>query len=224
MENTTINPRSNQISESSMKVLSNTYKLLSLNLVTSSMCAVAAMSFGVPPVNPLLFLLLYFVVLFAVVKARNSVFALPLTFLLTGLLGYTLGPILSAYASLPNGASLVGQSLLATGLIFGAISVYTIKTKQVVSAGVQSFLAIGMLTVFVMSLLNVFFFQSGVLSLVCSSFVVFISSGIMMWQISDIVNDGEDNYVMATVTLFVQLYNLLLSILNILTAFTGSND
>lgn len=206
-----------------MKVLSNTYKLLALNLFTSSMCAFASMSLGVPPMSPLLFFLGYFVLLFAVYKTKNSVMALPLTFALTGFMGYTLGPVLGIYLGMENGASIVGQALLATGIIFGGISAYTIKTKKLVSPGVKTFLSVGMLVLFVMSLLNFFFFQSGLLSLVCSSFVVFISTGIIMWQISDIVNDGEDSYIMATVTLFVQLFNLFVNILS-LTGILGGDD
>lgn len=139
-----------------MKVLSNTYKLLALNLFTSSMCAFASMSLGVPPMSPLLFFLGYFVLLFAVYKTKNSVMALPLTFALTGFMGYTLGPVLGIYLGMENGASIVGQALLATGIIFGGISAYTIKTKKLVSPGVKTFLSVGMLVLFVMSLLNFF--------------------------------------------------------------------
>lgn len=223
MNSTTLDTGKNQISESSLKVLSNTYKLLAMNLFTSALCAFAAMTYGVPPVSPLLFIGGYFALLFGVSVTSRSAMGLPMTFLLTGFLGYTMGPVLNSFLALPNGAGLVAQSLIATSVIFIAISVYTIKTKKVLSNNMTSFLAIGMLVLFVMGLLNVFFFQSGILSLALSSMVVFISSGIIMWQISDIVNDGEDNYILATVTLFVQLFNLFMNILNILGFLSGDD-
>lgn len=205
------------------RILRNTYILLGLTLVFSAFTAGLALVANVPPLNPFVTLIGYFGLLFLTNFTRNSSWGLLSVFGLTGFMGYTLGPILNHYIhGFTNGRELVMMSLGATGLIFFALSAYALTTKKDFSF-MASFLMVGMIVAFLASIAT-FFFHMPVLMLTLSVVFILLSSGIILFQTSQIIHGGETNYIMATVTLYVSLYNIFLSLLNLLGAFSGNRD
>ncbi len=198
------------------KVLRNTYLLLGATLAFSAAMAGVAMALDLKPFG-LFTLLIYFGLLFAVHKTQNSGWGLVWTFALTGFLGLTLGPILELYLqALPNGSQLVMTALGTTAAAFLGLSAYAIKSERDFSF-MGGFLAIGAIGAFVLGLIA-YFFHLSTLSLVASGLFVIVSGGLMLWQTSEIVRGGERNYIMATITLYVSLYNMFLSLLHLLGA------
>jgi len=203
------------------KVLRNTYMLLSMTLLFSAAMAGVSMAFNVPYFGPVITLVGYFGLLFLTNKFRNSGAGIACVFALTGFMGLTLGPLLSAYMqNVPNGGELIMTALGATGAIFFALSTFVLVTKKDLNF-MTGFLAVGTLGVFIVSLLGLFFDFSA-FQMVISTVWVIVSSGWIMWQTSQIIHGGENNYIMATVTLYVSLYNIFMNLLMILGM--GNND
>ncbi|MBK7541998.1 MAG: Bax inhibitor-1/YccA family protein [Candidatus Competibacteraceae bacterium] len=203
------------------KVLRNTYLLLSMTLLFSAFTAGVAIVTHAPPLHWLITLGGYFGLLFVVTKLRNSVWGLAAVFALTGFLGYTLGPILSLYLSLPNGPQLVMTALAGTGAIFLALSGYALVSRKDFSF-MGGFLMVGMLVAFLASI-GAVLFHLPMLSLAVSAMVILLMSGMILWQTSDIIHGGETNYIMATVTLYITLFNLFVNLLQILGIFSGDD-
>ena len=203
------------------KVLRNTYMLLSLTLLFSALTAGFAMATNAPPLHWLITLGGYFGLLFVVTRLRNSVWGLAAVFALTGFLGYTLGPILNFYLSLPNGSPVVMTALAGTGAIFLALSGYALVSRKDFSF-MGSFLMVGILVAFLAGL-GAALFNIPMLSLAVSAMVVLLMSGMILWQTSDIIHGGETNYIMATVTLYITIFNLFVSLLQILGIFSGDD-
>jgi modulator of FtsH protease len=198
-------------------VLRNTYLLLSATLLFSALTAGIAMAVNMPPLG-LASLLVYFGLLFGVYKTRNSAMGLVFVFALTGFLGLTLGPLLNLYlTALPNGSQLVMTAFGITGISFLGLSAYAIKSGRDFSF-MGGFLTVGILGAFVLGLVA-YFFQLPTLSLAVSGMFVLAMGGLILFQTSEIVRGGETNYIMATVTLYVSLYNLFTSLLHLLGAF-----
>ena len=198
--------------EGALKILRNTYLLLSATLVFSAVCAFISMAIGMPYLG-LWMLLPYFACLYMVERNKHNSSGLFWVFALTGFMGLTAGPIISSYIAY-QGYQIVLMALAGTGAIFFAASSYVTTTGKNLS-GWTGFLVIGMIVAFVAAIAN-FFLQIQGLSLAISSAVLFIASGIIMVQISAIVNGGERSYISATVTLFVMLYNVFFSLLHLL--------
>ena len=203
------------------KVLRNTYLLLSLTLLFSALTAGFAMVTNAPPLHWLITLGGYFGLLFVVTRLRNSAWGLAAVFALTGFLGYTLGPILNFYLSLPNGSQVVMTALAGTGAIFLALSGYALVSRKDFSF-MGSFLMIGMLVAFLAGL-GAMLFSIPMLSLAVSAMVILLMSGMILWQTSDIIHGGETNYIMATVTLYITIFNLFVNLLQILGVFSGDD-
>ena len=201
------------------KVLRNTYSLLSMTLLFSAVTAGISMALNLPHPGLLLTLVGYFGLLFATAKFRNSGLGLVFVFALTGFMGYTLGPILNAYMSLANGSEIVMTAMAGTGIIFLGLSGYALTSRKDFSY-MGSFLMIGILVGFLAGLGAVFFEMPG-LSLAVSAMFVLLMSGLILWETSNIINGGETNYIMATVTLYVAIFNLFTSLLHLLGAFTS---
>ena len=199
---------------SSNKVLRNTYMLLAMTLLFSALTAGVAIATKAQPLHWLITLGGYFGLLFAVTKLRNSVWGLAAVFALTGFLGYTLGPILSLYLSLPNGSQVVMTALGGTGVIFLALSAYALVSRKDFSF-MAGFLMVGILVAFLASIAAVLF-SLPALSLAVSAMMILLMSGMILWQTSDIIHGGETNYIMATVSLYISLFNLFTSLLHIL--------
>jgi len=202
-------------------VLRNTYMLLSLTLLFSALTAGFAMVTKAPPLHWLITLGGYFGLLFVVTRLRNSAWGLVAVFALTGFLGYTLGPILNFYLSLPNGSQVVMTALAGTGAIFLALSGYALVSRKDFSF-MGSFLMVGILVAFLAGL-GAMLFNIPMLSLAVSGMVVLLMSGMILWQTSDIIHGGETNYIMATVTLYITIFNLFVNLLQILGIFSGDD-
>ena len=201
------------------KVLRNTYGLLAMTLLFSAATAGLAMVMDMPPLNPIVTLVGYFGLLFATSRFSNSGLGLLFVFLLTGFMGLTLGPILNMYLATANGSQLVMTALGGTGVIFLALSGYVLTSRKDFSF-MGGFLMVGVLVAFLGGIAAMIF-SMPILSLAVSGMFVLLMSGLILYQTSEIIHGGETNYIMATVTLYVSIYNLFLSLLHLLTAFAG---
>ncbi len=203
------------------KVIRNTYMLLSMTLLFSALTAGVSMALNLPHPGLLLTLAGYFGLLFLTAKFRDSALGLAFVFALTGFMGYTLGPILNAYLALPNGGQVVMTAMGATGAIFLGLSGYALTSRRDFSF-MGGFLMVGILVAFLAGLGAVFFEMPG-LSLAVSSMFVLLMAGLILYETSNIIHGGETNYLMATVTLYVSIYNLFTSLLHLLGAM-GSQE
>ena len=202
-------------------VLRNTYLLLSMTLLFSALAAGASVALKLPHPGLVITLVGYFGLLFLTTKFRDSALGLAFVFGLTGFMGYTLGPIISAYLQLPNGAQLVMSAMGATGAIFLGLSGYALVSRKDFSF-MGGFLMAGILVAFLAGL-GAIFFEIPALSLSVSAAFVLLMSGLILYQTSAIIHGGETNYIMATVTLFVSIFNLFTSLLQLL-GFMNSSD
>ncbi|MGI9343268.1 MAG: Bax inhibitor-1/YccA family protein [Gammaproteobacteria bacterium] len=194
------------------KVLRNTYMLLAATLAFSGLTAGIGIVTKMPFLNPILTLAVYFGLLFMTSRFRNSGLGLVCVFALTGFLGLTLGPILSFYlTSVPNGGQLVLTSLGATGLIFAGLSGYVLTTRKDFSF-LGGFVMVGMLGLLGVIVLGLFVDLSA-MQMAISAGVVVLMAALILYQTSEIINGGETNYILATVTLYVSIYNLFLNLL-----------
>ncbi len=204
------------------KVLRDTYRLLSATLLFSAAVAGASAALRLPAPGLLLTLAGYFGLLFLTFRLRNSVWGLASVFALTGFMGYTLGPLIAHYLGMAGGPQLVATTMGVTAITFLGLSWYARSATAVNTAGWGSFLMIGILTAFGLGLAAVFF-EMPALSLAVSGVVVLLMSGLIMFETQNIVRGGETNYIMATVSLFVTIYNLFASLLHIF-GFLGGED
>ena len=203
------------------KVLRNTYTLLSMTLLFSAACAAIAVKVNMPPMGIIITMVGYFGLLFLTTKLRNSAWGLVSVFALTGFMGLTLGPIISMYLTIPNGDQIVMTAMGGTGIIFLGLSGYALTTRKDFSF-LGGFLMVGILVAFLAGIASMFLTMPG-LSLAVSAMFILLMSGLILYQTSQIIHGGETNYIMATVTLYISIYNLFLSLLQLLGAF-GGND
>ncbi|MEN8712350.1 MAG: Bax inhibitor-1/YccA family protein [Arenicellales bacterium] len=204
---------------STNKVLRNTYSLLSLTLLFSALTAGTSMALNLPHPGIILTLAGYFGLLFATAKFRNSSMGLVFVFALTGFMGYTLGPILNSYLGMANGGQIVMTAMAMTGAIFLGLSGYALVTRKDFSF-MGSFLMVGIIVGFLAGLAAVFF-NMPALSLTVSAVFVLLMSGLILYETSNIIHGGETNYIMATVTLYVSIFNLFTSLLHLLGFMNG---
>ncbi len=207
--------------EQANKVLRNTYSLLAMTLAFSAVMAGISASMNLPHPGILITLVGYFGLLFFTTKFRNSAMGLVGVFGLTGFMGYTLGPILTRYSGLPNGGEVIGMALGATGVTFFALSAYVLATRRDFSF-MGGFLFAGMV-IALLAGVGALVFNVPALGMAVSAMVALLSAGLILFETSRIVNGGETNYVMATVGLFVSLFNLFTSLLSLF-GFSSSGD
>lgn len=193
------------------RVLRNTYALLSMTLLFSAAVAAASVAMKLPAPGLLLTLGVYFGLLFAIHRLQNSGWALPAVFALTGFMGYSLGPVLSQTLALPGGAQTIALALGATGATFLGLSAWVLTTRRDFSF-MGGFLFAGMV-IAVLAGLAAVFFEIPALGLAVSGMVALLSAGLILFETSQIVNGGERNYVLATVSLYVSVFNLFTSLL-----------
>jgi modulator of FtsH protease len=203
------------------KVIRNTYLLLAMTLAFSAVVASVAMALNLPHPGLIVTLAGYFGLLFLTAKFRDRAAGIGLVFALTGFMGYTLGPILNAYLALPNGPQIVMTAFGATGALFAGLSGYAVVTRRDFSF-MGAFLTVGILVAFVAGLGALFLELPG-LSLAVSAMFVLLMSGLILYETSNIIHGGQTNYVMATVTLYVSIFNLFTSLLHLL-GFMNSDD
>lgn len=203
------------------RVLRNTYALLSMTLLFSAAMATLSVFLKLPAPGLVITLVGYFGLLFLIHKVRNSAWAVPAVFALTGFMGYTLGPLLSMHLALPGGAQAIALALGTTGVTFLALSGWVLATRRDFSF-MGGFLFAGMV-IAILAGLAAMFLQMPALALAVSAMVALLSAGMILFETSRIVNGGETNYVLATVSLFVSLFNLFTSLLSLF-GFGGNND
>ena len=212
---TTVTPASAQ------RVLRNTYALLGLTLAFSALVAGVAMSLKLPHPGILVTLVGFYGLFFLVNKTANSGKGVLAVFALTGFMGYTLGPVLAKHLALPGGAQTIALALGATGATFLALSAWVLASRRDFSF-MGGFLFAGMV-IALLAGLGAVFLQLPALSLAVSAMVALLSAGMILFETSRIVNGGETNYVLATVGLFVSLFNLFTSLLSLF-GFGAGND
>ena len=203
------------------RVLRNTYALLAMTLLFSAAVASASVAHQWRAPGMILTLVGYFGLLFAIHKLQNSAWALPAVFALTGFMGYTLGPLLTHSLALPGGAQTVSMALAATGTTFIGLSAYVLLTRRDFSF-IGGFLFCGMV-IAVLAGIAAMLLDIPALGLAVSGMVALLSAGLILFETSRIVNGGETNYVMATVGLFVSVFNLFTSLLSLF-GIGGSNE
>ncbi|MGB2941473.1 MAG: Bax inhibitor-1/YccA family protein [Candidatus Macondimonas sp.] len=204
------------------RLIRNTYTLLAMTLLFSAATAGLSMALDLPHPGILITLVGYFGLLFLVTRLRDSAWGLAAVFALTGFMGLTLGPIVQAYLTmLPNGGQVVMMAMGGTGAIFLGLSGYALTSRRDFSF-MGGFLMVGILVAFLAGL-GAIFFQLPALSLAVSAMFVLLMSGLILYQTSNLVHGHETNYIMATVTLYISIYNLFLSLLQLL-GFASSDD
>ncbi len=204
------------------RLIRNTYTLLAMTLLFSAATAGLSMVLDLPHPGILITLVGYFGLLFLVTRLRDSAWGLAAVFALTGFMGLTLGPIVQAYLTmLPNGGQVVMMAMGGTGAIFLGLSGYALTSRRDFSF-MGGFLMVGILVAFLAGL-GAIFFQLPALSLAVSAMFVLLMSGLILYQTSNLVHGHETNYIMATVTLYISIYNLFLSLLQLL-GFAGGDD
>ncbi len=206
---------------STNKVLRNTYMLLAMTLVFSAMTAGVSMALGLGQGAALILMLVGFGLLFVVNRLADSAKGLPAIFAFTGVMGASLGPMLSYYLAMPGGPALVFQALAGTAVVFFGLSAYALTTRKDFSF-MGGFLMVGLIVVLVAMLANIFL-GIPALSLTISAAVVMIMSGLILFDTSRIVNGGETNYIRATVGLYLNIYNLFIHLLSLMTALSGDD-
>lgn len=202
------------------KVLRNTYLLLAMTLLFSAAMAGVAMAVQAPyGVSLLCSLVSMGLLWFVVPRTAESANGIYVVFAVTGLLGFGLGPILNHYLGTAHGAQVVMQALGMTGAIFVGLSVYAVRTRRDFSY-MRGFLAGGMMLMIVLMLgllvAGLFGYSFQPLALALSAMVALLMCGMILYQTSEIINGGETNYVLATVSLYVSIYNLFTSLLQLL--------
>ena len=196
------------------KVLKNTYMLLSMTLAFSALTAGIAMAMDLPRGAALVMTLVAFGLMFVVNKKADSASGIYWIFAFTGLMGASLGPMLTAYASMPNGGSLIMQALGGTALIFFALSGYALTSKKDFSF-MGGFLMVGLIVAVVAMIANIFL-EIPALSLAISAAIIMIMSGLILFDTSRIINGGERNYIRATISLYLSIYNIFVHLLSLL--------
>jgi len=201
-------------------VLRNTYGLLGLTLVFSGLIAWWAAASNAPSPGLIITLVGVYGLMFLTQSLRNSPWGLVSAFAFTGFMGYTLGPLLNLYIhNFSNGAELVGMAAGGTGVIFLGLSAYVLMTRKDFSY-LGGFIFIGIMALLIAMLVGLFI-QIPILQLIISAGFILLSSALILYQTSQIIYGGERNYIMATITLYVSIYNLFVSLLSILGAFSG---
>jgi modulator of FtsH protease len=207
---------------SSNKVLKNTYLLLSATLGFSALMAMVSMYLAVPPIAYMISVIGAMVLgMFVLPRTANSSSGIGVIFLVTGLLGFGLGSILSMYLNLPKGPEVVATAFAGTGIIFLGLSGYALTSKKDFSF-LGGFVFAGMMVLVVAMLANLFF-SLPALSLAISAGMILVMSGFILFDTSRIINGGETNYIMATYGLYLSIFNIFISLLNLLGMMSGDD-
>ncbi|CAD5109454.1 Bax inhibitor-1/YccA family protein [Zestomonas carbonaria] len=203
------------------RVLRNTYSLLAMTLAFSALMAYVAMQMNVGFINVFVLLIGFYGLFFLTAKLRNSAWGLVSTFALTGFMGFTLGPILNRYLGMSGGAEVVTSAFAMTALVFFGLSAYVLTTRKDMSF-LSGFITAGFFVLLGAVLVSLFFQISGLQLAISAGFVLF-SSACILFQTSAIIHGGERNYIMATISLYVSIYNLFISLLQLF-GLAGGDD
>ena len=198
------------------KVLKNTYLLLSMTLLVSAIAAATTMAMQISQGTAMIMMLISFGLIFVVNRKADKASGIIWIFAFTGLMGASLGPMLNFYAAMPNGSSLIMQALGGTAFIFLSLSGYVLTSKKDFSF-MGGFLFVGLLVAIAVMIAN-WFFQIPALSMALSAAIIVIMSGFILFDTSRIINGGETNYIRATVSLYLNIYNIFVHLLSLLGA------
>ncbi|WP_089153018.1 Bax inhibitor-1/YccA family protein [Thalassotalea crassostreae] len=204
------------------KVLRNTYMLLGMTLAFSAVTAGVSMAMGLSHIAALVMTLVAFGLLFVVNKKADQASGIYWIFAFTGLMGASLGPMLNVYAGMPGGGALIMQALGGTALIFFALSAYALTSKKDFSF-MGGFLMVGLVVAVIAMIANIFL-AIPALSLAISAAVIMIMSGLILFDTSRIIHGGERNYIRATVSLYLNIYNIFVHLLHLLAVLSGNDD
>ncbi|MDH0745236.1 Bax inhibitor-1/YccA family protein [Pseudomonas sp. GD03842] len=204
------------------RVLRNTYGLLALTLAFSGIMAFVAQQMNVRYPNVFVVLIGFYGLFFLTNKLRDSAWGLVSAFALTGFMGFILGPILNRYLGMQGGAEVVSSAFAMTALVFGGLSAYVLITRKDMSF-LGGFITAGFFVLLAAVLASMFFQISGLQLAISAGFVLF-SSACILFQTSAIIHGGERNYIMATISLYVSIYNLFISLLQIFGIMGSSDD
>ena len=220
LDNTVVRAQPSALSTN--KVLRNTYMLLSMTLLFSALTAGLSMTIAVSPTASMISSLGALALIWLVLpRTANSGMGIVVVFAVAGLLGFGLGPLLSHYLSMPNGSQVVGTALGGTGIVFLSLSGYALTSRRDFSF-MGGFLFAGLIVVLVAMIANIFL-AIPALSLALSAAIVMLMSGLILFDTSRIINGGETNYINATVSLYLSIYNLFVAMLQLLGAFSGDD-
>ena len=207
---------------STNKLIKNTYTLLSMTLLFSALTATASVYLTMPGWTYMASIIGSFLLIWLVLpRTANSAAGLPVVFAITGLMGFGLGPILNAYLAMSNGPQIVGTAMGGTGIIFLGLSGYALTSKRDFSF-MGGFLMAGLMVVFIAALAGIFI-DMPALHLAISAVVILLMSGFILFDTSRMVHGGETNYIMATVGLYLDIYNLFVHLLALLGALSGDD-
>ena len=205
---------------STHKVLRNTYFLLGLTMAFSAVVAYISMSLNLPYPNLIVLLVGFYGLLFVTNRLANSAWGILAAFAFTGFMGYTIGPILNMYVS-RGMEDLIMLAFAGTAIVFFACSAYVLTTKKD-----MSFLSTAIFSLFIVLLLGIvasFFFQIPALAVGISALFVVFSTMTILYETSNIIYGGETNYIRATVSIYVSIYNLFISLLRLLSIFSSDD-
>lgn len=213
---------SKQSSVAANNVIKNTYTLLSFTLVFSAVTAGISMSLAMPAWTYLAAMIGAMLLIWLVLpRYMNSAAGIGWVFVITGLMGFGLGPLLNAYMSLPKGPEIVATALGGTGVIFFSLSAYALTTKKDFSF-MTGFLFSGLLVVLVAMIANMFF-AIPAMSLMISAVVVMLMSGYILYDTSAMIHGGETNYIRATIQLYLDIFNIFIHLLRIIGGFSSDD-
>ena len=205
---------------STHKVLRNTYFLLGLTMAFSAVVAYISMSLNLPYPNLIVLLVGFYGLLFVTNRLANSAWGILAAFAFTGFMGYTIGPILNMYVA-RGMEDLIMLAFAGTAIVFFACSAYVLTTKKDIS-----FLSTAIFSLFIVLLLGIvasFFFQIPALAVGISALFVVFSTMTILYETSNIIHGGETNYIRATVSIYVSIYNLFISLLRLLSIFSSDD-
>ncbi|HIH2763308.1 MAG TPA: Bax inhibitor-1 family protein [Candidatus Azoamicus sp.] len=203
------------------KVAKNTYFLLSLTILFSSLMSVISIKMGFKQINIFLYIIITFGLLFLIELTKHTWYGLIMVFAFTGFLGFYLGPILKPFLSTKNGQTMISISLLITGIIFLTLSMYVYITKKDFNF-LNGFIITGLIITLGLFIIS-FFIKTTLIQAVISGFIIMLSSSIILYETSNILHDREKNYISATISLYLQIYNLFLSIISLLNIFSSKD-
>ena len=224
MELNTVGYGGSTLSVERNRVLRNTYFMLALTMVPTAIGALmgVAMQFRMSPmIGFVVFMAVSFGSFYAIEKTKESAAGVFILLAYTGFMGLWLSQILQMDLRFSNGAEMIAMASIGTGAIFFTLATIATVTKRDFSF-IGKFLFIGLVVIILAAIANIFF-QIPALSLTISAVAVMIFSGYILYDVSDIVNGGETNYVSATLRLYLDVYNLFTSLLHLIMAFTGNN-
>lgn len=203
------------------KVAKNTYLLLSLTILFSSLMSFISIKLGIKQINIFLYILITFALLILTDMFKHNWFGLLMVFCFTGFEGFYIGPIIKSFLNTKSGQDLISISLLITGLIFFILSIYVYITKKDFNF-LNGFILTGVMLTLGLFILSLFI-KTTLTQILISGFIIMISSSIILYETSNILNDKEKNYISATIALYLQIYNLFLSILSLLNIFSSKD-